>query len=211
MAALVSVLAMAQPHGIPWPGGWPVAALAVVGIVWAANLFNFMDGADGLAGGMAAIGFAALAIAAAQGGYKDLAVLCAAIASAAVGFLAFNFPPARVFLGDAGSIPIGFLAGAMGLHGAVSGIWPWWFPLLVFSPFVVDATLTVLRRAARGERFWVAHRTHAYQRLVLAGWSHRRLALAAYGVMAAASASALAARGGGAMVQCAILFVWAAI
>lgn len=210
VAALVFVLAAANPPSLEWPGGWVGGALAVAGLVWAANLFNFMDGADGLAGGMAVIGFGTFAAAAYQAGDANLALLSAAIASASAGFLAFNFPPARVFLGDAGSIPLGFLAGALGCWGALTGAWPAWFPLLVFSPFVVDATFTLLRRVAAGERFWVAHRTHAYQRLVLAGWSHRRLALSAYALMAAAGASALAARAAGPMVQCGILFVWAA-
>lgn len=209
-AALVAVLAMASPPATVWPAGAVGAGLAVVGLVWAANLFNFMDGADGLAGGMAAIGFGTLAVGAAQAGDAGLALTCAALASAAAGFLALNFPPARVFLGDAGSVPLGFLAGALGAHGALAGAWPAWFALLVFSPFVVDATLTLLRRLATRERVWVAHRSHAYQRLVLAGWSHRRLAASAYALMACAAASALAGRAASPRVQCAILFAWVA-
>ena len=209
LAACTVVLALAQPsQTIPW--GWMGAALAVVGIVWCANLFNFMDGADGLAGGMGTLGFAALAVAAAIAGHHALAVFCAAIASACAGFLAHNFPPARIFLGDCGSIPLGFLAGALGLHGALAGAWPAWFPLLVFSPFVVDATVTLAMRVARGERFWLAHRAHGYQRLALAGWPRLHLALAAWVLMAAVAASALAALGEGETVQCAILFVWSA-
>jgi UDP-N-acetylmuramyl pentapeptide phosphotransferase/UDP-N-acetylglucosamine-1-phosphate transferase len=143
--------------------------------------------------------------------HDSLALLCAALASASAGFLAHNFPPARAFLGDGGSIPLGFLAGALGLHGALGGAWPLWFPLLAFSPFVVDATLTLAGRMARGERFWIAHRDHAYQRLVLSGWTRRRLALTAYALMAATGASALAALAQGPMVQCGIIFSWAAI
>jgi UDP-N-acetylmuramyl pentapeptide phosphotransferase/UDP-N-acetylglucosamine-1-phosphate transferase len=191
---------------------WPIAVgIAVaVAIAWVTNLYNFMDGADGLAGGMAVIGFAAYAIAAAQAHDLPLAIACAALASASAGFLAWNFPPARVFLGDAGSIPLGFLAGALGLAGYLSDAWPPWFPVLVFSPFVVDATATILRRLARREPVWRAHRSHWYQRLVLAGWSHRRMALTAYGVMAAASGSALLARPAGEFVQCGMMVVWAA-
>jgi len=208
-AALVFVLAAAGP-AITWPGGWLGSSLAVIGLVWAANLFNFMDGADGLAGGMAVLGFATFAVGALQAGHGELALLCTALASAAAGFLAWNFPPARVFLGDAGSIPLGFLAGALGCWGALAGAWSGWFPLLVFAPFVVDATLTLLRRMASGERFWLAHRTHLYQRVVLAGWSHRRLAAAAYALMFVAGSSALASRAQSPMLQCGILFVWAA-
>ena len=209
VAAAVAVLALAQPLQ-PWPWGWIGAFAAVTGIVWAANLFNFMDGADGLAGGMGVIGFAALAAAATLAGHQALAVTSAAIASACAGFLAHNFPPARVFLGDSGSIPLGFLAGALGLHGALSGAWPGWFAPLVFSPFIVDATVTLALRVARGERFWRAHRGHGYQRLALAGWPRRRLALAEWALMLAAAASALWALRAGETVQYAILFVWSA-
>jgi UDP-GlcNAc:undecaprenyl-phosphate GlcNAc-1-phosphate transferase len=202
-AAAVAVLAMGSPQL-----GALHAILAVLFIAWMTNLFNFMDGADGLAGGMAGIGFAAFATAAAHGGAVPLALACAAFAAASVGFLLHNFPPARVFMGDAGSIPVGFLAGCFGAYGAAAGVWPVWFPILVFSPFIVDATFTLLRRAWRREAVWRAHRSHLYQRLVLAGWSHRRLAIAAYALMAAVSLSALAAVGSESMVQCGIIAVW---
>jgi UDP-GlcNAc:undecaprenyl-phosphate GlcNAc-1-phosphate transferase len=209
LAALIAVLAFSQPPMPAWPWSWWGAA-AVLGIVWSANLFNFMDGADGLAGGMAAIGFAAMAIAAqATTSTAPLALLCAALSSAGIGFLLHNFPPARVFLGDCGSIPFGFLAGTLGLYGVVADAWPAWFPLLVFSPFVVDATVTLALRAVRGERVWTPHREHAYQRLALAGWPRRRLAVAALALMAAAAVSALAALRVGEMLQCVIIFVWA--
>jgi UDP-N-acetylmuramyl pentapeptide phosphotransferase/UDP-N-acetylglucosamine-1-phosphate transferase len=212
LAALLAVLALSQPPMSSWPWGWGAGVAAVIGIAWAANLFNFMDGADGLAGGMAAIGFAALAVAAQAGGsFAPLALLSTALASAAAGFLLHNFPPARAFLGDCGSIPLGFLAGALGLHGVVAGAWPPWFPLLVFSPFVVDATATLVLRLLRRERIWIAHREHAYQHLALAGWPRRRLAVAAFALMAAAAGSALAGLRGGEMLQCVIIFVWAAI
>jgi UDP-GlcNAc:undecaprenyl-phosphate GlcNAc-1-phosphate transferase len=205
VAAAVAVLAMGAPH---W--GVVPAAIGVLAIAWMTNLFNFMDGADGLAGGMAAIGFAALAIGAQLAGETGLALACAALASASVGFLVHNFPPARVFLGDAGSIPLGFLAGALGIHGATRGAWPPWFALLVFSPFIVDASFTLARRLWRREAVWRAHREHLYQRLVLAGWSHRKLAMWAYGLMTATAASALAGRGSGVMLQCGIILAWIA-
>jgi len=185
-----------------------VLALCTLALAWMTNLYNFMDGSDGLAGGMAVIGFGTFAIAAAQAGSAPLALACASLASAALGFLAFNFPPARAFMGDAGSIPLGFLAGALGGYGIVAGAWPAWFPFLVFSPFVVDASATITRRVLRGERFWIAHRSHYYQRLVLSGWSRRRLAASAYALMIAAGASALAMRSAEAANQYAILVVW---
>jgi UDP-N-acetylmuramyl pentapeptide phosphotransferase/UDP-N-acetylglucosamine-1-phosphate transferase len=137
-----------------------------------------------------------------------LALACCALASASVGFLIHNFPRARVFMGDAGSIPLGFLAGCFGTYGVIAGVWPVWFPLLVFSPFIVDATFTLAKRALRREAVWRAHRSHLYQRLVLAGWSHRRLALSAYALMAAAALSALAAARSEPMVQCGMIAVW---
>ncbi len=185
-----------------------VAIGLTLAVAWMTNLFNFMDGSDGLAGGMAAIGFGTYAIAAAQSGVPGVALPSAALAAAAVGFLLYNFPPARLFMGDAGSIPLGFLAGALGAHGAVHEIWPAWFPLLVFSPFIVDASVTLARRVLRREPFWRAHRTHYYQRLVLSGWSPRRLALAAYALMAAAGASALAAARADPPTRYAIIAIW---
>jgi UDP-N-acetylmuramyl pentapeptide phosphotransferase/UDP-N-acetylglucosamine-1-phosphate transferase len=169
--------------------GWALLA-GTLAVVWMTNLYNFMDGSDGLAGGMAAIGFGALALAAWLAGAPGLAAFCAAIAAAALAFLRFNFPPARVFMGDAGSIPLGFLAATLGILGAVQHVWPWPFPLLVFSPFIVDASVTLARRGVRGEKIWQAHRTHYYQRVVLLGASHRELAVAAYALMLAAAALA---------------------
>ena len=187
-AAVIAVLAL------PSPGSTLGAAMSLalmLGIVWGTNLYNFMDGADGLAGGMALIGFGAYSYAAQAAGLGALAWSSVAVAAAAAGFLAHNFPPSRVFMGDAGSVPLGFLAGALGACGIAAGAWPWWFPLLVFAPFVLDATVTLFRRLLRRERIWIAHREHFYQRLVLSGWSARGLAIAAYVLMAACAIAAL--------------------
>ena len=208
-AGAVAILAIASPDAARTGLGIVESALALGAIVWMANLYNFMDGSDGLAGGMTLIGFGTLALAAVLARQWPLAMACAAIASASTGFLAHNFPPARVFMGDAGSVPLGFLAGALGLHGALVGAWPIAVPLIAFSPFIADATVTLARRVLRGEPFWKAHRSHHYQRLVLSGWSPRRLALAAYALMLAAAASALAARGADAHMQLAIIAGWA--
>jgi UDP-GlcNAc:undecaprenyl-phosphate GlcNAc-1-phosphate transferase len=161
--------------------GWVL--LAIVAIVWMTNLYNFMDGMDGLAGGMALFGFGFYALAGALSGHLPFAVTNAAIAATAGAFLVFNFYPARMFMGDGGSTLFGFLAACFGLVGWQLGIWTLWFPGLVFSPFIVDATVTLARRLLRGEKFWRPHREHYYQRLVLSGWGHRRTALAEYGVM----------------------------
>lgn len=170
---------------------WPALVASILAVTWMANLYNFMDGADGLAGGMAVFGFGAYAVAAWIGGDIGLATDSLAIAAAALAFLLFNFPPARLFMGDAGSVPLGFLAGALGIVGWQRGLWPLWFGPVAFAPFCTDATVTLIRRALRGEKVWRAHRTHYYQRQVLMGWSHRKLAIAAYLLMAFSAAIAL--------------------
>ena len=167
------------------------AALAAFAIVWVTNLFNFMDGADGLAGGMALFAFAAYAFVAASAGVGPLAWWSIAIAGSAAAFLVFNFNPARVFLGDAGSICLGFLAGVFGIWGWAADAWPVWFPFLVSAPFFLDATVTILRRMVSREPFWRAHREHYYQRLIRSGWSHRRTALCEYALMAGSAGLAV--------------------
>ena len=168
-----------------------IAAMAAFAIVWITNLFNFMDGADGLAGGMALLAFGIFGVVAARAGVTPLALWSFALAGASAGFLIFNLPPARVFLGDAGSVTIGFLAGAFGIWGWAAGAWPAWFPFLVSAPFFLDATGTILRRMARGEKFWRAHREHYYQRLIRSGWSHRRTAVFEYVLMGASAGFAV--------------------
>lgn len=166
--------------------------LGVLVMVWMTNLYNFMDGSDGLAGGMGLFGFSAYGLAALMGGGLEIAALSMAVVGASVAFLGFNFPPARLFMGDSGSIPLGFLAGGLGWMGANDGLWSPLFPVLVFSPFIVDASMTMLARLRRGERVWQAHRGHYYQRLVRMGWSHRRVVLLEYALMAATASSGLA-------------------
>ncbi len=174
---------------------WPAIGV-ILAICWMTNLFNFMDGANGMAGGMAFIGFGGLAIAASLSVVPNfgISVACAAISGAAVGFLCFNFPSGRIFLGDAGSVPMGFLAAVFSIHGAIAGSWPWWFGILVFSPFIVDATVTLIKRMLKQEKLWVAHREHYYQRLILRGWSHRKTAVSYYILMLGSTLSALAAQ-----------------
>jgi UDP-N-acetylmuramyl pentapeptide phosphotransferase/UDP-N-acetylglucosamine-1-phosphate transferase len=174
-----------------------LAAIALA-IAWITNLYNFMDGSDGLAGGMALIGFGAYGLAAWLAGESALAATCWCVAAASAAFLLYNFHPARLFLGDVGSIPLGFLAGALGILGWRDDAWPLWFPLLVFAPFFGDATVTLAKRALRGERVWQAHREHYYQRLVQMGFGHRRTAYVYYAAMLACAAVALAVRLAGA-------------
>jgi UDP-N-acetylmuramyl pentapeptide phosphotransferase/UDP-N-acetylglucosamine-1-phosphate transferase len=168
------------------------AILAILAIAWMTNLYNFMDGANGLAGFMGIIGFGTMSWVAGQHSQWSLALICAAVSGACFGFLVFNFPRARIFMGDGGSIPLGFLAASLGLYGYQHGVWTWAFPLLVFSPFVVDATVTLAKRIAAGARIWEAHRQHYYHRLILdCGWSHTRTALVYAALMVATSGYSL--------------------
>lgn len=185
-AALFVFLTMPEIGVVP-------AAMMVIAVVWMTNLYNFMDGSDGLAGGMALFGFGTYAVIALLKGAVPFAAANAAIAASAAAFLIFNFHPAKVFLGDAGSIPLGFLAGAIGLSGWRDGYWPLWLPLLAFAPFVCDASLTLLKRLLRGERVWRAHRDHYYQRLVRMGFGHRGTAIVEYMVMAGCAVIAMLA------------------
>jgi len=190
---------------VPW------IVFGTLAAAWLANLYNFMDGSDGLAGGMAAIGFACCGLAALAAGDVGLAAASLSITGAAAAFLVFNFHPARIFMGDVGSVPLGFLAAAIGMLGWRSGAWPLWFPALVFSPFIVDATVTLARRALRHEKVWEAHKDHYYQRLVRLGLGHRRTALIEYLVMLAAGGSALWAVRESALVQVVLLALWCAV
>lgn len=165
----------------------------ILAIAWMTNLYNFMDGSDGLAGGMAVFGFGAYAVASHLAGDSLLAGLSFSIVAATLAFLLFNWHPARVFMGDAGSVPLGFLAATLGVIGWQREHWPLLFPLLVFSPFIVDATTTLVRRLLRGEKVWQAHKSHYYQRLVRMGFGHAGTALVEYGLMAAISTSAVIA------------------
>lgn len=210
LAIHIGVAAFAAFTVAPAAPVW-LQALMVVAIVWSMNLYNFMDGADGLAGGMTAIGFGALSLAALAAGAPQFTLATAAISGAAVGFLFHNFPPARVFLGDAGSVPLGFLAATIGIAGWAQGVWPAWFPPLVFSPFIFDASVTVIRRALRGARIWHAHREHLYQQMVTGGFGHLRTAIAWYVVMGVVAASAIAALRWSIGAQIAVLSGWLAI
>lgn len=152
--------------------GVEVLIVATLLIAWSTNAYNFMDGADGLAGSMAVIGFAAYAVGFWRADELEFALLCIAVVVASLMFLRFNWHPARIFMGDVGSVPLGFLAGALGWYGIIHGVWPVWFPVMVFSPFFFDASLTLLRRVLRREKIWQAHREHYYQRMVRMSGRH---------------------------------------
>lgn len=207
LGAGLTLLPLFLGMSVPWPV-WLGLGLSVLFLVWMVNLYNFMDGMDGFAGGMAVIGFGALAVLGLLAGNLPFLALSLCIVSAAGGFLLFNFPPARIFMGDTGSAALGLLAGGLSLWGARDGVFPFWVAVLVFSPFIVDASVTLLRRLVRGERVWLAHKSHYYQRLVQLGWGHRKTVLHGYALMLACGVSAVFAQYLNTPWQAALIVFW---
>lgn len=188
--ALMVTLAGLMPTHIELPGliwSWPLwmaGLFSALFIGWMINLYNFMDGMDGFAGGMAIFGFGAFALFGLFAAEFTFAWVNLLVVTAVGSFLFFNFPPAQIFMGDAGSSVLGYLAATFALWGANLGVFPLWIALVVFAPFIIDATITLLRRLLAGERVWEAHKSHYYQRLVESGWGHKRTVLWEYGLMA---------------------------
>ncbi len=173
--------------------GWlayPLTALAIAAI---ANFFNFMDGIDGLAGGQALLFGLFLAYAATSAGNIALAAAFLTVAAAAGGFLVFNFPPASIFMGDSGSLFLGFFFAAAGvaLAGEPAQPLPFALTLLIMLTFIFDPALTILRRLLKGEPLHQAHRSHLYQRLNILGYPHRTITLGEYTLTLALGGAAL--------------------
>jgi len=190
-AHLIAAATLIGGSGVLSAHGIIISVLLLLFTVWMTNLYNFMDGSDGLAGGMALMGFTVFGIAGLMSGNDAFAMVCFTVGGAALAFLFSNFYPAKVFMGDSGSIPLGFLVAGIGIWGWQLGCWQVWFPLLVFSPFVVDASVTLVKRAFRGAKVTEAHREHYYQRLIQLGWGHRNVALVEYVLMVAVGISAI--------------------
>lgn len=160
------------------PLGITGSILAVIGIAWAINLYNFMDGIDGIAGTEALFigligGIMELAL-----GMPALAILSLLLASACAGFLLWNWPPAKIFMGDSGSGLLGFTFAVIAVASEnIQGL-PLLIWVLLLGVFVVDATATLLRRIRQGECWYKPHRSHAYQLAVQGGYSHKQVTLA---------------------------------
>jgi UDP-N-acetylmuramyl pentapeptide phosphotransferase/UDP-N-acetylglucosamine-1-phosphate transferase len=169
-----------------------IGAILIVGLlVWIVgytNAFNFMDGINGLAAGQAiltGLGTALVAYSAGLSYQHPAPVLALTVSATAVGFLPHNFPRPRVFMGDVGSASLGFLlAVAAALTIRDGGWWCALYLCALHGNFVLDTTVTLLRRAARGERWYSAHREHFYQRLTRAGWSHAKVTTCEMGLQA---------------------------
>lgn len=195
--------------GYAW--NWSAVTGAVVlalFVTWMINLYNFMDGMDGLAGGMSTIGFGFFAVMGWMVGHEIFLSISLISAAASAGFLVYNFPPARIFMGDVGSSSLGLIAASLTLWGSRDGVFPLWIAVLVFSPFITDTTITLLRRLLRNEKVWQAHKTHFYQLLVRSGWGLRRTLLLEYAIMIGCGLSALWGRNAAAEVQLSILIGW---
>jgi len=173
-AVTIGILALPETRNPleAWLG--PALYFTAAGLIWIwwINLFNFMDGIDGLAASeAAAIGGGLLLFASVGHGVDPVAALLAAgIIGAAIGFLVWNWSPARIFLGDVGSVPLGYLSGFLLLALATRGRWK--IALILPLYFLADATITLLRRLLRGERVWEPHRQHFYQQAVCDGLGH---------------------------------------
>jgi UDP-N-acetylmuramyl pentapeptide phosphotransferase/UDP-N-acetylglucosamine-1-phosphate transferase len=148
---------------------------STVWIVWMLNLYNFMDGIDGLAGGEAALVSAFFFLLFARHGESGWAVANLLIAAAAAGFLVFNWPPAQVFMCDAGSAFLGAFYGMQSVVASFTTPIPFVVLILPFANFILDTTVTLLRRAWRGEKWYAPHRSHYYQRITGLGMSHRKV------------------------------------
>jgi len=167
-------------------GGWVLSGLLLLAGVWWINLFNFMDGLDGIAGAQAVfmlLGGAALAAWANANVISSPAwMLMLCVAAATVGFLLLNWPPAKIFMGDVGSTWLAFMVFALALLFVQAGWLSYATWLVLAAIFVTDATVTLLTRLLRGERWYEAHRIHAYQKLARRWGGHRPVTLCAVAV-----------------------------
>ena len=168
---------------LAWPGvvdvdfGWAAVPLTVLLVAGLTNAYNFMDGVDGIAGSQALV--AGVGWLSAGYALQDplLAAAGAGIATASLGFLFFNWPPASIFMGDVGSSFLGFSLAALAVYAATTSPAVGMAGMLFVWPFVFDTAFTIGRRAWRRENLLVAHRSHLYQRLVLTGVSHQTATL----------------------------------
>ena len=149
----------------------------IMAMVWLMNLYNFMDGSNGMAGFQGVFTGVVLAVLFQIDGQYEMALIALAVAAACGGFLPLNFPRARVFMGDVASVPLGFIFASLAVYGVQTGSFSLPVFILIMSVFLVDATLTLLARALSGKRWYTAHAQHVYQRLIAKGWSHFRVLL----------------------------------
>ncbi|MFK3725709.1 glycosyltransferase family 4 protein [Pseudomonas monteilii] len=164
--------------GLSVSAPWLLVPLAVLYLVWLLNLYNFMDGIDGIAGLEAVVVCLVISGLYLAGGHAEAMIAPLVLAAAVMGFLLWNFPPAKIFMGDAGSGFLGMTLGGLSLQGAWVApdyLWAW---LILLGVFIVDATVTLLRRLLNGDKVYEAHRSHAYQHAARRVAGHRPVTLA---------------------------------
>jgi Fuc2NAc and GlcNAc transferase len=157
--------------------GWFGYVFMALALLWSTNLYNFMDGIDGIAAVEALCVFGCGGYFIWNAGGYELAIIIWTMAAIVAGFLLWNKPPAKIFMGDAGSTLLGFLVVLFGLVGEVWYQVPFLLWVILYGVFLFDATTTLFRRIIRGEVWYHAHRLHAYQRLQLKQWSHSKILL----------------------------------
>lgn len=191
----VAITHLSHPFG---PGmialpGWLAAFLTVLWVVGVTNAINLIDGLDGLAAGVSAIACVALSLIALAWGQLAVALLCAAMAGAALGFLPWNWHPARIFMGDTGAYLLGYLIGAATVIGAfkMAAAIAIFVPILVLAVPLLDTALSPLRRWAQGRPASVADRDHLHHRLIALGLSEPRVVGLTYAVSALCAAIAI--------------------
>ena len=182
-ALIAAFVVLAEPDIDPAGGDLSVIRLLIVfWLVTLVNAYNFMDGIDGIAGAQAIVAGCGWLLVGLIAWVAQVAAIGLLLAAASGGFLIYNWPPARVFMGDAGSGFFGFLFAAMPLIAPVTSPSLWLCAVLLMWPFLADTGFTLFRRASRGENVLSAHRSHIYQRLVLTGRSHQGVTLAYAGL-----------------------------
>ncbi len=165
-AVVLAVILLGPLPALVFPWGaleerWLQGLLVVAGLVWLINLYNFMDGIDALAAAEAV--FFCLSLALLAGGADSVTLPCIGLAFAVSGFMYFNLPPARLFMGDLGSNYLGYMLGVLGLMSMQAGNVNTWTVLVLLGVFIVDATTTLIERMRTGAVWYHGHRSHAYQ------------------------------------------------
>jgi len=160
-----------------WVQGVIPMVMSGLFMIWMTNLYNFMDGSNGMAGLQGVFAASVLAVLFHLSGDDQFALFALLLAACCAGFLPWNLGRARVFMGDVGSLALGFLFAAFMLYGTGTGAFDYPLALMLMLLFLTDATLTLLLRVIRGERWYNAHRQHLYQRLIAHGWTHARVAM----------------------------------
>ncbi len=152
-------------------------------IISSINLFNFIDGADGFVAGIFSCSiliFMFFIFLSQLPQSNNLLIFTSICFFSCIVFLYYNFFPSRIFLGDSGSTMLGFIFATVSIIGIDLRLWPYWFPVLLILPFLLDTGITLLKRIYKKQKIWLAHKEHYYQRMLLMGMSHTKLSILSY-------------------------------